>query len=159
MMRQVLMAHTGARWAFISFPSGGERMAAVLGGHVDMMIAEPSEAGEQVRAGRLRVLAQLNETRLPGFPDVPTLREAGFPVNDVVQARGILAPPGIPAETVEFYADLFHRVSQSAAWKKYLEDNQFHGAWLGPRETISFFAEYQMQLRGILQEAGVRLAR
>jgi len=159
MMRQVLMAHTGARWAIISFPSGGERMAAVLGGHVDMMIAEPSEAGEQVRAGRLRVLAQLNETRLPGFPDVPTLREAGFPVNDVVQARGILAPPGIPAEAVEFYADLFHRVSQSAAWKKYLEDNQFHGAWLGPRETIAFFAEYQMQLRGILQEAGVRLAR
>jgi putative tricarboxylic transport membrane protein len=159
MMRQVLMQHTGARWAFISFPSGGERMAAVLGGHVDMMIAEPSEAGEQVRAGRLRVLAQLNPTRLPGFPDVPTLKEAGFDVNDVVQARGILAPPGIPAEAVEFYADLFQRLSESAGWRKYLADNQFHGAWLGPQQTVAFFAEYQAQLRGILQEAGVRLAR
>jgi putative tricarboxylic transport membrane protein len=159
LMRQVLMSATGARWAFISFPSGGERMAAVLGGHVDMMIAEPSEAGEQVRAGRLRVLAQLNPTRLPGFPDVPTLKEAGFDVNDVVQARGILAPPGIPAEAVEFYADLFRRVSDSEAWKKYLADNQFHGAWLGPQQTLAFFAEYQQQLRGVLQEAGVRLAR
>lgn len=159
LVRQVLMAHTGARWAFISFPSGGERMSAVLGGHVDMMFAEPSEAGEQVRAGRLRVLAQLNPTRLPGFPDVPTIAEAGFPITDVVQARGILAPPGIPAEAVDFYADLFHRLSETATWKKYLEDNQFHSAWLGPRETLAFFAEYQAQLRGILQEAGVRLAR
>jgi putative tricarboxylic transport membrane protein len=159
LVRQVLMAHTGARWAFISFPSGGERMSAVLGGHVDMMFAEPSEAGEQVRAGRLRVLAQLNPTRLPGFPDVPTIAEAGFPITDVVQARGILAPPGIPAEAVDFYAELFHRVSESAAWKKYLDDNQFHSAWLGPQQTLAFFAEYQAQLRGILQEAGVRLAR
>ncbi|MGG5818566.1 Bug family tripartite tricarboxylate transporter substrate binding protein [Falsiroseomonas sp. HW251] len=159
MMRQVLMQHTGARWAFISFPSGGERMAALLGGHVDMMIIEPSEAGEQVRAGRLRVLAQLNPTRLPGFPGVPTLSEAGFPVNDVVQARGIVAPPGMPAEAVEFYTELFGRLSDSAGWKKYLDDNQFHGAWLGPQETATFFGEYQAQLRGILQEAGVRLTR
>jgi putative tricarboxylic transport membrane protein len=159
LVRQLLMANSGARWAFISFPSGGERMSALLGGHVEMMIAEPSEAGEQVRAGRLRVLAQVTENRLPGFPDVPTLREAGFPITDVVQARGLLAPPGIPAEAVEFYQGLFQRLSDSATWQKYLLDNQFQGAWLSAADTATFFVQYQAQLRGILQEGGVRVVR
>ena len=71
-VRQLIMKVTGVRWAFISFPSGGERLAALLGGHVDLMIVDPSEAGEQVRAGKLRVIAQVNDRRLPGFPDIPT---------------------------------------------------------------------------------------
>jgi len=159
LVRQLLMAHSGARWAFVSFPSGGERMAALLGGHVDMMVAEPSEAGEQVRAGKLRVLAQINNTRLPGFPDVPTLREAGFPIKDVVQARGILAPPGIPAEAIAFYEDLFRRLSVSDSWKKYLVDNQFHSAWLGAADTGRFFDEYRNELRAVLQDGGVKVVR
>ena len=74
-IRQSLQAHTGARWAFVSFPGGGERLAALLGGHVDIMVIEPQEAGEQVRAGKMRVLAQLSERPLPGYPVVPTLRK------------------------------------------------------------------------------------
>jgi len=159
LVRQLLMVSTGTRWSFISFPGGGERLSALLGGHVDLMIAEPSEAGEQVRAGRLRVLAQVTEARLPGFPDVPTLREAGFPITDVVQARGLVAPPGIPAEAVAYYQGLFQRMSQSATWLKYLEDNQFQGAWLSAADTATFFVAYQDTLRGILQEAGVRVVR
>lgn len=159
LVRQLLMAHTGTRWAFISFSGGGERVSAVLGGHVDIMIAEPSEAGEQVRAGRMRVLAQVGNARLPGFPDVPTLSEAGFAITDVVQARGLVAPPGIPAEAVAFYQSMFLRMSESATWKKYLEDNQFQAAWLSAADTTTFFTEYQATLRGILQEAGVRVVR
>jgi len=159
LVRQLLMAKTGARWSFISFPGGGERISAVLGGHVDIMIAEPSEAGEQVRAGRMRVLAQVTSARLPGFPDTPTLTEAGFAITDVVQARGLVAPPAIPAEAVAFYQNMFQRMAESATWKKYLDDNQFQGAWLSAADTATFFIEYQATLRGILQEAGVRVVR
>src|SRR5262249_24483729 len=84
-VRQLLMQLTGARWVFISFPSGRERIAALLGGHVDIMIVDPSEAGEQVRAGKLRVIAQVNERRLPHFPDTPTIKEAGFDIPNVPQ--------------------------------------------------------------------------
>src|SRR5262249_22663326 len=105
-VRQLLMKLTGTRWAFISFPSGGERLAALLGGHVDMMIVDPSEAGEQVRAGKLRAIAQVNDRRLPGFPDVPTLKEAGFDIPDVPQMRGVVGAPGMSADAVSFYENL-----------------------------------------------------
>ena len=90
------MKKTGANWAFISFPGGGERIAALLGGHVNMMVIEPQEAGEHIRAGNMRVLAQVDRQAPAGFPNVPTLKEAGVDVPMVPQVRGIVAPPGIP---------------------------------------------------------------
>ena len=159
MVRQVLMNHTGARWAFISFPAGGERISALLGGHVDMMLIEPGEAGELIRSGRLRPLAQASDTRMTAFPNVPTLREAGFEVPNVPQARGVLAPPGMPAATAAFYEDLFRRVTETAAWRKNLDDNQLEPAFLDAAATGGFFAEYEAQLREILGQAGVRLVR
>ncbi len=159
LVRQLLMARTGTRWAFISFPSGGERMAALLGGHVDMMVAEPAEIREQVRAGRLRILATVTAARLSIMPDVPTLAEAGFPIADVIQARGLIAPPGIPEEAVAFYGDLFSRMAQGPAWRKYVTDNELESAFLSPTDTGAFFRDYQGQLREILQTGGVRLAR
>ena len=43
-VRQQIQKVSGARWQFISFPGGGERIAALLGGHVNMMVIEPAEA-------------------------------------------------------------------------------------------------------------------
>src|SRR4051812_3689974 len=57
LMRLLIQKATGAQWNFISFPSGGERLSNLLGGHVQMMVIEPQEAGEQIRAGNLRVIA------------------------------------------------------------------------------------------------------
>jgi len=158
-VRQLLQKTTGARWAFISFPGGGERIAALLGGHVNMMVIEPAEAGEHIRAGNMRVLAQVSERRLPGFPNVPTLKEAGFDVPAVPQVRGVVAPPGIPAENVAYWEDVFRRLTKSASWRKFLEDNQFEDGYQDAAELSKFYDEFTTRMRGILQEAGIRIVR
>jgi putative tricarboxylic transport membrane protein len=158
-VRQLLQKTTGARWAFISFPGGGERIAALLGGHVNMMVIEPAEAGEHIRAGNMRVLAQVSETRLPGFPDVPTLKEAGFDVPAVPQVRGVVAPPGIPAENVAYWEELFRRLTRTASWRKFLADNQFEDGYQNGVELAKFYDEFTARMRAILQEAGVKTVR
>jgi putative tricarboxylic transport membrane protein len=158
-VRQLLMQATGARWAFISFPSGGERIAALLGGHVDMMIVDPSEAGEQVRAGKLRTIAQVSERRLSGFPDVPTLQEAGFDIPQVPQMRGVLGSPGMAADAVTYYEDLFVKVSRTATWQRFLAESYFDGEVLKAAELKAFLAKFEVTLRDILKEAGAKLVR
>ena len=158
-VRQLLQKATGARWAFISFPGGGERIAALLGGHVSMMVIEPSEAGEHIRAGNMRVLAQVAEKRLAGFPQVPTLKEAGFDVPAVPQVRGVVAPPGTPRENVAYWEDVFRKLTRSASWRKYLEDNQFEDGYQNAAELSRFYDEFTGQMRTILQEAGVKIVR
>ena len=158
-VRQLLQKHTGARWAYISFPGGGERIAALLGGHVNMMVIEPAEAGEHIRAGNMRVLAQVSESRLAAFPNVPTLKEAGFDIPAVPQVRGVVAPPRIPAENVAYWEDVFLRLTKTASWKKFLADNQFEDGYQNGADLAKFYDEFTDRMRGILKEAGLKVVR
>lgn len=158
-VRQQLQHATGTKWAFVSFPGGGERLAALLGGHVDIMVIEPQEAGEQVRAGKLRVLTQLTETRLPGYPDVPTLKEAGFDFTPTPQIRGVVAPPQMPAEAVAYWTGRFEKLRETASWKKYVADNQLEDAFVPGPEFAKVMKDIDAQLREQFQLAGIKTAR
>jgi putative tricarboxylic transport membrane protein len=158
-VRQLLQKNTGARWAFISFPGGGERIAALLGGHVNMMVIEPEEAGEHIRAGNMRVLAQVSDRRLSGFPAVPTLKEAGFDVPAVPQVRGVVAPPGIPAQNVAYWENAFRRLTKTTSWRQFLERNQFEDGYQDAAELAKFYDEFTARMRGILQDAGIKTVR
>jgi len=158
-VRQLLTKHTGAQWAFISFPGGGERIAALLGGHVQMMVIEPQEAGEHIRAGTMRVLAQIADKRLPAFASVPTLKEAGFDVRTLPVVRGVVTPPGVPPDVLAYWEDVFARLARTATWKKYLEENQFEDAFQRSAEFAKFIDRYAEEMRGILGEAGVKVVR
>ena len=158
-IRQQLQHATGARWAFVSFPGGGERLAALLGGHVDIMVIEPQEAGEQVRAGKLRVLAQLSDPRLPGWSDVPTLKEAGFDVTPTPQIRAVVGPPQMPNEAAAYWEGVFAKLRETASWKKYIADNQLEERFLPGAELRKSALEIERQLKEQYQAAGVKTVR
>jgi len=158
-VRQTLQHATGAKWAFVSFPGGGERLAALLGGHVDIMVIEPQEAGEQVRAGKLRVLAQLSESRLPGYPDAPTLKEAGFDVRTTPQIRAVVAPPRMPADAAAYWEGRFDKLRQTASWKKYVLDNQLEESFLPGAGLSKSITEIERELREVFTQAGIKTVR
>jgi putative tricarboxylic transport membrane protein len=158
-IRQTLQHATGAKWAFVSFQGGGERLAALLGGHVDIMVIEPQEAGEQVRAGKLRVLAQLTEKRLPGYPDAPTLKEAGFDVTPTPQIRAVVAPPAMPADAAAYWEGRFAKLRETPSWKKYVHDNQLEESFLPGAELRKSMVEIEKQLREQYVQAGIKVVR
>ena len=158
-IRQTLQTSTGTKWAFVSFQGGGERLAALLGGHVDMMVIEPQEAGEQIRAGKLRVLAQLADKPLPLYPNVPTLKQAGYDVVATPQIRAVVAPPGMPKEALAYYEDLFLKLSQTASWKKYVEDYQLEDSYSTGTDLGKSIAQIEKDMRTQFQLAGMKLVR
>jgi putative tricarboxylic transport membrane protein len=159
LMRLLIQKATGAQWTFISFPSGGERLSNLLGGHVQMMVIEPQEAGEQIRAGNLRVIASLTEKRLAALPNVPTIKEQGIDIPLIPQARGVLAPPAVPREVVQYWEGVFDRFSKSAGWQQYLEQNQFEDGYLKGPALGKFFDDLTVQMRDVLKEAGAKVVR
>ncbi|MCS0497193.1 tripartite tricarboxylate transporter substrate binding protein [Ancylobacter sp. MQZ15Z-1] len=158
-VRYLLMANTGAKWHYISFQGGGERISALLGGHTDMYVLDATEAGDLIRSGQLRALAQVSDTRIPGFPDVPTIREAGYAIDIPVQARGVVGPPGMSKEAVAFYQDLFAKMVQTPTWKKYIADNQLENRYIPGDQLKEFLAGYAEQMKKILTDAGIQTAR
>jgi len=157
--RFLLMKATGANWQFISMKSGGERVAALLGGHVDMYMMEPAEALEQIRAGKIRVLATLMDKRIQSMPDIPTLQEQGYNVPEVPQARGFVGPPGMPNDAKTYWEGVFTKMHQSPEWKDFLKSNLYEDGFLIGPGLNKFVDEYTSSLRGILKEAGLKLVR
>lgn len=140
---------------YVPFNSGGECITAVLGGHVDMIWANPSEFVPQWEAKMVRPIAVAKETRLPDLPDVPTFKEKGYNVT-FKMFRGIAAPPGIPAETAAFYENMMKRMSESPGWKeKYLKHYMLSPAWMGSKEFTQFVTQNEQLFKGILTELGL----
>ena len=159
LIRLLIQKATGAQWTFISFPSGGERLSNLLGGHVQMMVIEPQEAGEQIRAGNLRVIASLTEKRLASLPNVPTIKEQGIDIPLIPQARGVLAPPAASREVVQYWEGVFDRFAKTQSWRQYLEQNQFEDGYLKGAPLGKFFDELTVQMRDVLKEAGAKVVR
>jgi tripartite-type tricarboxylate transporter receptor subunit TctC len=67
----------------------------------------------QIKAGRLRALAVSSARRLPALPDVPTLTELGYPIDDAVWI-GLFAPAGTPREVLETLNGAVRKVMERA---------------------------------------------
>ncbi len=84
----------------VSYKSGGELVAAVLGHQVDMTFESITILLSLIRDGKVRALAITSPTRTPLAPDLPTMIEAGVPGYEVATFNGIVAPTATPAPII-----------------------------------------------------------
>ena len=105
----------------VAFKSGGDLMIQLLGGHVPVISTGLSEAMEQVKAGKARVIAVSAPNPLPGeLAKVPTWRSMGIDVA-ILHWRGLFAPPGVSPEVVAYWNKTLGQMVKTDAWKKQLE--------------------------------------
>jgi tripartite-type tricarboxylate transporter receptor subunit TctC len=72
----------------------------LMSGRVSIMFDTLAATSAQIKGGKLRALAVTTPKRLPGFPDVPTVAEAGLPGYETSTWGGLLAPAGTPKAVV-----------------------------------------------------------
>lgn len=150
----LLEREAGIKLNYIVFNSGGEVNAALLGGHVDLAVANPGEALELFRGGKVRILGVYAEKRLPGAPDIPTMKEQG--INAVyVQNRGLVAPADIPADARKILEDALFRYTRTATFKKYCEENMLSEAWMDGPTFGRFLEEWNGRFAVILNDMGL----
>jgi len=125
-----LEKETGVHFKYVSFKSGSDAMAAVMGKHVDLTTENVSEVLSGVEAKKLRILAVPAEQRLAGLPDVPTLKELGFNIH-VGGGRGFAMPAGVPREAAAVMEAAMERAHKSAPWKEYATKNMYEDTYMG----------------------------
>ena len=91
---------TGAPLEHIAYKSSGESVTAVLSGEVLVAIADAPPVSGHLKAGKVRALAVTGAQRLPDYPNVPTMAEAGVPL-EVSLWSGLFAPVATPAPIVK----------------------------------------------------------
>jgi tripartite-type tricarboxylate transporter receptor subunit TctC len=87
----------GIDFQHIPYQGGAPAMTALLGGHIGYTMDVVTEALEQHRNGKVRIIAVAGATRAPQLPDVPTLREQGVAM-DATAWFAMYGPAGLPRD-------------------------------------------------------------
>ncbi|MCE2946895.1 MAG: Bug family tripartite tricarboxylate transporter substrate binding protein [bacterium] len=132
-------------------------MNALLAGETSMLFSNLAVAMPQVRAGRIRALAVASPTRSALAPDVPTMAEAGMPM-DADQWIGFMAPRGTPTALIQRIAAVLNTALASEDVRAALAKS---GIVAEPSSTPASFASVLRQdidrYRKIVRDAKIRL--
>ena len=97
---ELFKQRTGAPFEKIQYKGSGESVQAVIGGQVTLTIVDPPPASGPIKAGTVRALAVTSAKRHPGYPDVPTMAEAGVPDMEVPVWTAFFVPAKTPAAII-----------------------------------------------------------
>lgn len=106
-MEEILLQH-GIRYVHVPYKGTADQLLAVAAGHL-MAGVNSTGFAPWLERGDLRLLAVFNARRNPRWPQVPTLRELGYPQAVYTSPWGLAAPAGTPPHTIARLHDLFHK--------------------------------------------------
>jgi tripartite-type tricarboxylate transporter receptor subunit TctC len=110
LVTELFKQKTGAPMQAIPYKSANESVLAVVSGQVTTAIADAGPVSPQVKAGKVRALAVAAPKRMEDFPDVPTMKEAGFDI-DATLWTGVFAPKETPPGIVGKLEGEFMRIA------------------------------------------------
>ena len=111
-----LMHVTGTQMTHVPYRGWGESSPALLGGHVEALVAQPGEVKPMVDGKRMRALVVFQNSRHPAFPDAPTAKELGWNVANGVWFL-LMAPKGTPAPVLRYVHDAARAAIEQPAFK------------------------------------------
>lgn len=146
----------GFRMTTVPYPKPGERYAAVLGGHAEVLYEQAGDVNQYLAAGQLRPLVIFADRRHPAFPDVPASREIGIDLT-LPQFRGIVTRKGVPPDRVKVLAEAFHAAMQTPQWKKFAADWYMSPeSYQGPDRFGAWVAAEVATLEQLVKEFGLK---
>ena len=144
----------GAKIRTVFFKGGGDAVTATAGGHTTFTTENLSEGAGFVEAKTLRVLAVTSEKRLPQHPDVPTLKELGYPIT-AGTIRGFTFPAGVPKEAVATMEAAFAKVHASPEWQELVKRNIYEDRFMGSAEFTRFLRQRMEEYREFYDAIGL----
>jgi tripartite-type tricarboxylate transporter receptor subunit TctC len=96
----MLRKETGAQIQQIAYRGIAPAITAAISGEVQMTLGSVAVAAGHIESKKLKALAIGRETRMPSHPEIPTLKEAGFPDIEPRSWFGLFAPAGTPPSVI-----------------------------------------------------------
>ena len=141
-----------AKINYVPFKGGGEAIAAILGGHVTAGVSGIGEFAEQIKAGKMRALAQSSPKKLEG---IPSLKEQKINV-ELGNWRGIFGAPGLTPQQRDALVKLVRSATETPAWKATLEKLGWEPWFLGGEEYKKFLDADNKRVAASIESLGLK---
>jgi tripartite-type tricarboxylate transporter receptor subunit TctC len=139
----------------IPYGSGGEAVAALLGGNLDLISLVPSAVAPHIKAGKIRALAFTSRIKDPNFPDVPTTEQLGYRHETFDGWLGVFAPSGIPQQTLDVLVPALEKTFKNPDIVERFAKIGCIVQYMGPKEFKSYIEARIPIMRKIAQDANL----
>ncbi len=151
----LFMQAVGAEGVHVPYKGGSAAQTDLLGGHVDVSFQNLGAILNYVKAGDLKALAVTSEERNPLLPDVPTLKELGYPAVVVNSWQGVAAPKGLPADVkTKLSAAIQASLKEPAAVSKFNELG-FEVVANSSDEFTAYLGQEMARWKGVIEKGGI----
>lgn len=141
-------------------PNKGDSAALVdvMGGQTDIMFVPLPSAINQIKAGKLNLMALASKKRVSQFPNVPTMIELGQPEVLIEGWTGLVAPNGTPDNILEDIQKAVHQIIIDANTKNSIESQGFEVVGSTPKEFKQFLRQESNKWSGVVQKSAINLS-
>lgn len=117
---ELLLRQAGIELLHVPYRGSSVATNALVAGDVDLLLETPTTGGPLIQAGTFAALATTGETRWRELPDVPTVRESGYPDFTAVFWNGLVAPANTPPDLVERLHGLMRQAAEAPETRRLL---------------------------------------
>ena len=147
---------TGTKMLHVPYKGGGPSVSALVSGEAAIGFATMPSVLSQIHAGRLRALAMTTAQRSAALPNLPTVRDAGFPQFDVGSWYGLSVPAGTPREIVTRLQEATHRLMVLPDVKERLAATGFEVILSTPEQFSDFVRVEVERWAKVVKASGAR---
>lgn len=123
---EAALRQEGVAATFVPFGGGAEAVTALLGGHIDAVVA--SGYGPYLEAGSVRLLIETGPDSIAEQPDLPTFKSRGYPLA-IPAAYGLVGPTGLSPEIVAWWEDLILEMTKAPEYGDFLTSLHGHALY------------------------------
>jgi tripartite-type tricarboxylate transporter receptor subunit TctC len=146
----------GAALVHVPYRGAGPAMVDTINGNVPSMFDSLPSAAPHIKAGKVRALAVSSEERSPAFPDVPTMKELGYPDLISYSWFGISVPAKTPQPIVDRLATEMQVVLKEPAVVKRWEEIGAEASTATPAEVTRFIQAEIDKWTPVVKSTGAR---
>lgn len=153
----LLHERLGVPMTHVPYKGGGQALADVISGQVDLLLAAIPAAQPHVKSGKLKALAVTSARRSSAMPAVPAAAEAGLDGVDVSSWYGLLAPAGTPRPVIERVHGETVKALRQADLRERLAAIGAEAVGNTPQEFASAIRSDLARWAPVVRQAGVRV--
>ena len=146
----------GIKFNHIPYKGGAAIYADLVGTQLDIAIVDVGGAASLIKSGKLRAIAMSGETRHPMFPEVPTVKESGFPEYVTYTWTAFSVRSETPDDITAKLADTMQKALATNDAKEYGRSTGGELMPYGPADMQKFQREELDRFRRIATMAGVK---
>jgi tripartite-type tricarboxylate transporter receptor subunit TctC len=146
---------TGAQVTHVPYKGGAQMMNDIIGGQLDTGAIDFGGAVPLIKDGRVRALAITNDRRHPDHPDVPTMKESGYPEFETYVWTSFFVRAETPDDITKKLADAMQKVLVADEAKAYQATIPTTVMRFGPDEMRAFQLSEIERFRRVAKAAGI----